>query len=60
MAYRAVHPVESWEDLRNRLDYDRRYFAFFHPRRIEENHEAYRGRGREAASSTGRGSLRGL
>jgi malonyl-CoA decarboxylase len=36
MAYEAVHPVESWEDLKNRLDYDRRYFAFFHPRMPEE------------------------
>ncbi len=32
MAYEAVHPVESWSDLKDRLDYDRRYFAFFHPR----------------------------
>ncbi|MFO8176006.1 MAG: malonyl-CoA decarboxylase family protein, partial [Longimicrobiales bacterium] len=36
MAYEAVHPVESWEDLKNRLDYDRRYFAFFHPRMPQE------------------------
>ena len=36
MAYEAVHPVESWEDLKNRLDQDRRYFAFFHPRMPEE------------------------
>jgi malonyl-CoA decarboxylase len=36
MAYEAVHPVESWDDLKNRLDYDRRYFAFFHPRMPEE------------------------
>ncbi len=36
MAYEAVHPVESWEDLKNRLDMDRRYFAFFHPRMPEE------------------------
>ena len=36
MAYEAVHPVESWEDLKNRLDFDRRYFAFFHPRMPEE------------------------
>ena len=36
MAYEAVHPVENWEDLKNRLDYDRRYFAFFHPRMPEE------------------------
>jgi len=36
MAYEAVHPVESWEDLKDRLDYDRRYFAFFHPRMRDE------------------------
>jgi len=36
MAYEAVHPVESWEDLKNRLDHDRRYFAFFHPGMPEE------------------------
>jgi len=36
MTYEAVHPVESWEDLKNRLDHDRRYFAFFHPRMPEE------------------------
>jgi malonyl-CoA decarboxylase len=31
-AYEAVHPIESWSDLRNRLDTDRRCYAFFHPR----------------------------
>ena len=31
-AYEAVHPIESWGDLRNRLDTDRRCYAFFHPR----------------------------
>jgi malonyl-CoA decarboxylase len=31
-AYEAVHPIESWNDLRNRLDTDRRCYAFFHPR----------------------------
>lgn len=36
MDYEAVHPVESWEDLKNRLEYDRRYFAFFHPGMPEE------------------------
>jgi malonyl-CoA decarboxylase len=36
MAYEAVHPVESWDDLKDRLDYDRRYFAFFHPRMRDE------------------------
>ncbi len=28
--YEAVHRVTSWEDLKNRLDADRRVFAFFH------------------------------
>jgi malonyl-CoA decarboxylase len=32
MAYEAVHPIASWTDLRNRLDTDRRCYAFFHPR----------------------------
>lgn len=31
MAYEAVHPMASWEDLRRRLADDRRCFAFFHP-----------------------------
>ncbi|WP_424813930.1 malonyl-CoA decarboxylase [Roseococcus sp. YIM B11640] len=30
--YEAVHRIESWEDLKNRLDSDRRCYAFFHPR----------------------------
>ena len=30
--YEAVHTVRSWNDLKNRLDSDRRCFAFFHPR----------------------------
>lgn len=30
--YEAVHEIRSWTDLRNRLDSDRRLFAFFHPR----------------------------
>lgn len=30
--YEAVHAVKSWNDLKNRLDSDRRCFAFFHPR----------------------------
>ncbi len=30
--YEAVHEIESWNDLRNRLDADRRCYAFFHPR----------------------------
>ena len=32
IGYEAVHPIESWNDLRNRLDTDRRCYAFFHPR----------------------------
>lgn len=30
IAYEAVHKITSWNDLRNRLDSDRRCFAFFH------------------------------
>ncbi|MCP5459175.1 MAG: malonyl-CoA decarboxylase [Gammaproteobacteria bacterium] len=30
--YEAVHAIESWDDLKKRLDTDRRCFAFFHPR----------------------------
>lgn len=29
--YEAVHEVRNWSDLKNRLDADRRCFAFFHP-----------------------------
>ena len=36
MRYEAVHPIESWDDLRNRLDTDRRCYAFFHPRLPDE------------------------
>jgi malonyl-CoA decarboxylase len=36
MTYEAVHPIESWNDLRNRLDTDRRCYAFFHPRMPNE------------------------
>ncbi len=32
IAYEAVHEIRSWDDLHNRLDRDRRIFAFFHPR----------------------------
>ncbi len=31
IAYEAVHQIQSWDDLKNRLDSDRRCFAFFHP-----------------------------
>ena len=30
--YEAVHDIVSWDDAKNRLDHDRRCFAFFHPR----------------------------
>jgi malonyl-CoA decarboxylase len=30
--YEAVHAIHSWQDLKNRLDSDRRCYAFFHPR----------------------------
>lgn len=30
--YEAVHEIHSWTDLKNRLDSDRRCYAFFHPR----------------------------
>lgn len=36
IAYEAVHAIESWQDLKNRLDTDRRCFAFFHPRMPDE------------------------
>jgi malonyl-CoA decarboxylase len=32
VSYEAVHEVRSWSDLKNRLDQDRRIYAFFHPR----------------------------
>jgi malonyl-CoA decarboxylase len=36
IAYEAVHAIGGWEDLKNRLDSDRRCFAFFHPRMPNE------------------------
>ena len=36
MAYEAVHEIRSWDDLKNRLDSDRRCYAFFHPRMPDE------------------------
>ena len=36
IAYEAVHEITSWEDLRNRVDSDRRLFALFHPRMADE------------------------
>ena len=32
IAYESVHTIRSWDDLKNRLDSDRRCYAFFHPR----------------------------
>ena len=34
--YEAVHAIESWNDMKNRLESDRRCFAYFHPRMPEE------------------------
>jgi malonyl-CoA decarboxylase len=36
IAYEAVHEIRSWDDLRNRVDSDRRLFALFHPRMPDE------------------------
>jgi malonyl-CoA decarboxylase len=36
IAYEAVHEIRSWTDLRDRLDSDRRCYAFFHPRMPDE------------------------
>jgi malonyl-CoA decarboxylase len=36
IAYEAVHTIQSWTDLKNRLEADRRCFAFFHPRMPHE------------------------
>ncbi|WP_404379180.1 malonyl-CoA decarboxylase [Caenispirillum salinarum] len=36
MGYEAVHEIRSWADLKNRLESDRRCFAFFHPRMPDE------------------------
>ncbi len=36
IAYEAVHAIKSWDDLKNRLDSDRRCFAYFHPRMPDE------------------------
>jgi malonyl-CoA decarboxylase len=36
IAYEAVHAIASWSDLKNRLDSDRRCFAFFHLRMPDE------------------------
>jgi len=34
--YEAVHRIRNWQDLKNRLDSDRRCYAFFHPRMAME------------------------
>ncbi len=36
IAYEAVHEIASWTDLKNRLDSDRRCFAYIHPRMPNE------------------------
>ncbi len=36
MVYEAVHAINSWTDLHNRLESDRRCYAFFHPGMAEE------------------------
>ena len=36
VGYEAVHEIRSWRDLKNRLDSDRRCYAFFHPRMPHE------------------------
>ena len=59
MTYEAVHPIASWSDLRNRLDTDRRCYAFFHPRLPERAADLRRdrapeGRARERADAARR------
>ena len=34
--YEAVHEIDGWADLRNRMAEDRRNFAFFHPQMPDE------------------------
>ncbi|MSO90731.1 MAG: malonyl-CoA decarboxylase [Acetobacteraceae bacterium] len=36
VGYEAVHEIRSWRDLKNRLDSDRRCYAFFHPSMPDE------------------------
>jgi malonyl-CoA decarboxylase len=36
VGYEAVHAIRGWRDLKNRLDSDRRCYAFFHPRMPDE------------------------
>ena len=35
--YEAVHAIQNWDDLRNRLQpEDRRCYGFFHPQLVDE------------------------
>lgn len=34
--YESVHAISSWRDLKNRLRDDRRCYAFFHPKMVDE------------------------
>lgn len=34
--YEAVHDIRGWDDVRNRLDSDRRCYGFFHPKLLNE------------------------
>ena len=34
--YEAVHAIRSWDDLKNRLEADRRCYAYFHPHMPDE------------------------
>ncbi|KAA5606738.1 malonyl-CoA decarboxylase [Roseospira marina] len=36
ITYEAVHEIRSWADLKDRLDHDRRLYAFVHPNMPEE------------------------
>jgi malonyl-CoA decarboxylase len=36
MVYEAVHAIDSWSDLHNRLESDRRCYSFFHPGMSDE------------------------
>lgn len=36
IAYESVHAIQGWDDLRRRLEQDRRCFAFFHPALVDE------------------------
>jgi len=36
IAYEAVHAIRSWNDLRHRLESDRRLYGLFHPRMPDE------------------------